>query len=74
MRIGRGKDNDIVLTNSSVSLNHAEIHRRREGGYYLVDLASTNGVFVNGEKAGNVTLKSGDVIELGEVSLQFLSE
>ena len=74
MRIGRGKDNDIVLTNSSVSLNHAEIHRRREGEYYLVDLASTNGVFVNGEKCSNVTLKSGDVIELGEVSLQFLTE
>jgi hypothetical protein len=71
VRIGRGKDNDIALSNPSVSLHHAEIHKRREGGFYIVDLASTNGVFVNSEKVSQTQLNDGDIVELGEVNLQF---
>lgn len=74
VRIGRGKDNDIELSNPSVSLHHAEIHRRREGEFYIVDLASTNGVYVNSEKVSQTQLSDGDVVELGEVSLRFRAD
>jgi hypothetical protein len=70
-RIGRGKDNDIVFLNDSISSNHAEIHRRREGGVFIVDLSSTNGVYVNDEKVSQFELSDGDLIEIGDVKLKF---
>jgi hypothetical protein len=69
--IGRSKDNDICLVNDSISSHHAEIHRRREGGFYIVDLASTNGILVNESKVDKTELKDGDIIELGEVRFIF---
>ena len=69
--IGRSKDNDIQLSNDSISAHHAEIHRRREGDFYIVDLASSNGVYVNGNRVNQLELHDGDLIELGEVRLHF---
>jgi pSer/pThr/pTyr-binding forkhead associated (FHA) protein len=71
VRIGRSQGNDICLQNNSISLHHAEIHRRRDGTFYIVDLGSTNGVMVNQEQVTQVEIKDGDVIELGEVRLNF---
>ncbi len=73
VRIGRGKDNDICLLNDSISLHHAEIHRRRDGTFYIVDLSSSNGVYVNFRKVNQNEIKNGDEIELGEVKLIFQS-
>ena len=70
-RIGRSAESDVYLLNSSISSHHAEIHRRREGSFYIVDLASTNGVYVNDAKVAQVELHDGDLIELGEVRLRF---
>lgn len=69
--IGRSKDSDIHLENDSISSHHAEIHRRREGGFYIVDLASTNGVHVNESKVTQCELQNGDLLELGEVRIRF---
>jgi hypothetical protein len=71
VRIGRSIDNDVHLPNDSISSHHAEIHRRREGGFYIVDLSSTNGVFVNEQEVTQTELNDGDLIELGEVRLHF---
>jgi hypothetical protein len=71
IRIGRSVESDIRLINDSISSHHAEIHRRREGDFYIVDLASTNGVFVNDKKVHQGELKNNDIIELGEVRLRF---
>lgn len=71
VRIGRGKDNDICLLNDSISLHHAEIHRRRDGTFYIVDLSSSNGIYVNSRKVNQNELKNIDEIELGEVKLIF---
>jgi len=70
-RIGRSSDNDIQLSNDSISSHHAEIHRRREGEFYIVDLASKNGIYVNEQKVSQTELQDGDLIELGEVRLHF---
>ena len=69
--IGRSIDNDVQLSNDSISAHHAEIHRRREGDFYIVDLASSNGVYVNGSRVNQIELHNGDLIELGEVRLHF---
>jgi pSer/pThr/pTyr-binding forkhead associated (FHA) protein len=69
--IGRNKDNDICLVNDSISSHHAEIHRRRDGTFSIVDLGSTNGVLVNNIKITQLGIKDGDLIELGEVKLNF---
>ena len=61
----------MQLNNDSISSHHAEIHRRREGDFYIVDLASSNGVYVNGNKVNQLELHDGDLIELGEVRLHF---
>ena len=71
IRIGRSPDNDIQLVNSSISMHHAEIHKRREGGFFIVDLSSTNGVFVNDNQINQGEISDGDIIELGEVRLRF---
>ena len=71
VRLGRSVDNDIQLVNDTISGHHAEIYQRREGGFYIVDLASTNGVFVNEKKVEQAELTDGDLVELGEVRLRF---
>lgn len=70
--IGRSGDSDICLKNNSISSHHAEIHKKRNGSFYIVDLGSTNGILVNGLKISQAEIKGGDVIELGEVRLNFL--
>jgi FHA domain/von Willebrand factor type A domain len=72
VRIGRHAENELQLTNDSVSLHHAEIHRQRDGKLVLTDLNSTNGVYVNGKKEKSVVLNPGEVIELGEVKLRLV--
>ena len=68
--IGRGKDNDIVLDDVSVSSQHCRV-RPEEGGFALHDLKSTNGTFVNERRVTRHALAEGDVIKLGETYLQF---
>lgn len=72
--IGRSVDNDIRFANDSISSHHAEIHRRRAGDVYVVDLGSSNGVYVNEAKVDQIQLHDGDVIELGEVRLRFAAK
>lgn len=70
--IGRTPENDIVINHKSISRHHAKIVR--EGNRYtILDLESANGVRVGGTDHDRVDLQSGDVIELGEVRLRFLS-
>ncbi len=63
-RLGRKSSNHIVLDDELVSSHHAEIQRRGDS-YYLVDLDSTNGTFVNGTAIRKTQLNSRDKIEFG---------
>jgi tetratricopeptide (TPR) repeat protein len=70
--VGRTGENDIILNHKSISRHHAKIVR--EGTRYVIlDLESANGVRVGGVEGDRIELQSGDIIELGEVRLRFLS-
>jgi hypothetical protein len=69
--IGRSRDCDIVLEDSSVSRRHAEL-RSRGPTWTIEDLGSTNGVRVNGVPIhGAHYLHSGDRIEMGSTEMLF---
>ncbi len=70
--IGRtdADENDVVIAHRSISRHHAKIIHR-DGTFTIIDLASSNGVKVNGEAFGTATLVNGDIIELGHVKLRF---
>ena len=71
-KVGRNEDNDVVLNNQTVSKYHAEI--RFSGATSEIVNKSTSykqGVVVNGQFFQKVTLKSGDVICLGEAVITF---
>jgi pSer/pThr/pTyr-binding forkhead associated (FHA) protein len=69
--IGRSEHNDIVVTGSFVSHEHACITYHKNQ-YLLSDLGSTNGTYLNDEKViAEVTLKDGDVIKIGAVTFKF---
>lgn len=68
--IGRAADNDVVIDNPGVSAHHAKI--LEEGGQHAVqDLASKNGVFVNGKRVGRQSLSYGDTITVFKHMLKF---
>lgn len=69
--IGRGENNDIVINDSFVSLEHACITKYKHG-YWLADLNSTNGTILNGKEiTGEVVLNSGDEIKIGDATFKF---
>lgn len=69
--LGRAKDNDIVIDDPFTSSNHAMIIWR-EGGWWIEDLGSHNGTFVNEVMALKaVELEDGDTIGIGQTSLRF---
>ena len=71
--IGTARDNDLVVTDTTVSRHHARI-RRRFRRYRVTDLGSTNGTFVNGRRLRRpFTLKRGDELRVGAVRFAFLA-
>ena len=64
--IGRTSLNDLVVDHPSVSRKHAGI-RRDLDGYWIADLGSRNGTFVNDENVGDVPrrLRNRDRIQVG---------
>jgi len=75
-RIGRAKSNDIILSNSWTSRQHAMLQREENGSFNAIDLGSSNGTSVNGHRIHTPTkLRSGDLIQIGNKTiLTFLQE
>ncbi len=69
--IGRGRDNHVIIDDPFTSSNHAVIVWR-EKSWWLEDLNSHNGTFLNGERiARPYPLTPGDRIAIGETTLYF---
>ncbi len=70
VRIGGLQDNEIVISGTDASRNHAEL-RVRDGKVHIWDLRSVNGTWVNEEQIENKELRFGDVIRIGSEELRF---
>ena len=70
VNIGRDNSNVICLDHSTVSLHHAILIRSGEH-YRVRDLISTNGTYINGERATGAELRSGDILHFGEVEMRY---
>lgn len=64
--VGREPINDAMFPDPEVSRRHCRIVQQK-GEYFIEDLNSTNGTFVNGRRISEITrLSSGDIIDFGE--------
>jgi two-component system, cell cycle response regulator len=74
MRMGRGRDNDIVVPSDAVSRHHAQLERRA-ADIVVSDLQSTNGTFINNERVflEERRLRRGDQLRLGDTVFKYLS-
>ncbi|MBI4040823.1 MAG: FHA domain-containing protein [Deltaproteobacteria bacterium] len=68
--LGRKISADIMIDDAKISRHHAQIFYMR-GHYYIKDLNSTNGTYVNGKKISEVQLRSHDMIEIGQCRFEF---
>ncbi len=72
MTIGRRPDSAVFLDDVTVSRDHALLVKR-SGDYYLDDLGSLNGTYVNRRRIESHRLADGDEIQVGKYKLTFLS-
>lgn len=69
--LGRSSEADILVDDTGVSRRHLEI-RAQDGRIYAVDLGSTNGSYVNGQRVnGQAELTDGSTISVGRSRLTF---
>jgi len=68
--IGRGPDSDIQILDAGLSRNHCSLERI-DDTFYITDLDSRNGTFVNGKRVTRREIKPNDVISLGGIDFQF---
>jgi pSer/pThr/pTyr-binding forkhead associated (FHA) protein len=71
IRIGRSPDAEVFLDDVTVSRNHALLVHRRDG-YYVDDLNSLNGTYVNRKRIESHKLVDGDELQVGKYKLTFL--
>jgi pSer/pThr/pTyr-binding forkhead associated (FHA) protein len=69
---GRSPESDVFLDDITVSRRHAEFVRR-EDGFFVRDLGSLNGTYVNRERVEETKLASGDEVQLGRFRLVFFA-
>ncbi|MDF1799014.1 MAG: serine/threonine-protein kinase [Planctomycetota bacterium] len=67
-----GEGQVLVLDQPGVDATHCIIGRTKSGGWAIKDLGSHSGTRINGEKVAGARLRTGDRIELGTVSLEFV--
>lgn len=73
LTIGRGGRNDVHIKDRVVSKNHARIYA--DGGqYFLEDLNSSNGSYLNGEQisSSSIELMDGDLLSIGKIQFTFI--
>lgn len=72
--VGRGKENDIQILDKYISTQHSKL-TMDEGAYFLEDLGSVNGTYLNSVKLQDVAeVKNGDRIGIGQVEFLFVRE
>ena len=67
---GRHPESDIFLDDVTVSRRHAEF-RRKDGKFFVRDVGSLNGTYVNRRRVEESELASGDELQIGKFKLTF---
>src|SRR3989338_86743 len=70
--VGKKEGNDLMLDDKTVSRNHLEIAYVQDS-FLLRDLGSTNGTYLNGSRVKEVYLSPGDIIKLGNSTMEFVA-
>ena len=68
--VGRAETADLQIDSSRVSREHATIHWEN-GQFWVRDLGSTNGTFLNGQRIEQEALVDGDVLRIADINLAF---
>ena len=72
--LGRGEENTVRLTERNISRRHARLVKQG-GNWFLVDVGSYNGCFVNGIRAGEShPVGPQDLIQLGDYRLEIITD
>jgi hypothetical protein len=71
LTIGRSPHSDLFLDDVTVSRHHARV-LRDEGGFWVEDLNSLNGTYVNRKRIEQQRLFDGDELQIGKFKLAFL--
>jgi hypothetical protein len=69
IKIGKLSSSHIQIQDTAVSRVHAVIEVTPQGEVFVIDLGSSNGTYVNGEKISKEKLKSGDELKLGQTRI-----
>jgi pSer/pThr/pTyr-binding forkhead associated (FHA) protein len=70
---GRNPDSAVFLDDVTVSRKHAVFERRGDGAWFVRDIGSLNGTYVNGEQVDETKLTSGDEVQIGKFKLTFFA-
>ena len=70
---GRNPDSAVFLDDVTVSRKHAVFERRGDGSWFVRDVGSLNGTYVNGEQVDETKLASGDEVQVGKFKLTFFA-
>jgi len=73
VRIGRAPENDIVVSDPTASRQHAEL-RNVAGECRIVDLDSSHGTFVNGQRVTDAALADGDTVRVGSALFRLIGQ
>ncbi len=74
IKIGKLPSSHLRIEDAQVSRIHAVIEPARDDGFHIIDLGSSSGTFVNGEKVTKQKVQSGDEIRLGDTRIVFTVE
>lgn len=74
-KVGRHPENDVIVSDPTVHRYHATLTKGLGKAYHLQDLSPPhgNGIWVNGKRAKEADIVPGDLIELGEVRMRYVS-
>jgi pSer/pThr/pTyr-binding forkhead associated (FHA) protein len=69
LTVGSAGDCDLRIANRFVSAHHARISLLKNGEFYLEDLSSSNGTFINGSRISTKNFSRTDIVKVGSADL-----
>ncbi len=71
IKLGKISSSHLKLDDETVSRMHAVIEVNGPGDVHIIDVGSSRGTFVNGQKVNKAKLQSGDTIVVGDTRIEF---